>query len=83
MNEEMKTNQGEETQQQTCCPFCFIQKSASELRAKHSGFFMHLLNARVEFLQAFRSLIDQQITSLEHRRDTLGETRKATKIKVE
>ena len=41
-----------------------------------------MYNARIEMLQAFRSLIDQRISSLEKRKSS-AEGKKATKIEVE
>jgi hypothetical protein len=60
-----------------------MMKGLSEIRSRHGDFFKHLTNARIEVLQAFKSLIDQRITSLEQQRNSMGETRKATKITVE
>jgi hypothetical protein len=50
---------------------------------KHNEFFTHIFNARIEVLQAFRSLIDQRISTLEKKKNSRPEGKKATKIEVE
>lgn len=65
------------------CPFCLLMKTVSKTTGKHSAFFNHLMNARIELLQAFKSVIDQRISCLEERKKRMADTKKATKIKVE
>jgi hypothetical protein len=48
-----------------------------EAREQYSGFFTHLPQASIEVLRAFRTLIDERISSLG------GNKRKVTKVKVE
>ena len=64
------------------CLLCSFLKAVGSAREKHGAFYNHMYNARIEMLQAFRSLIDQRISSLEKRKSSTG-ARKATKIEVE
>ncbi len=64
------------------CLLCSFLKSVRSATEKQGAFFTHMCNARIEVLQAFRSLIDQRISSLEERKSS-AEGKKATKIKVE
>lgn len=64
------------------CLFCSFLDSVRSAKAKHGGFYTHMYNARIEVLQACRSLIDQRISVLEKRKSST-EGRKATKIVVE
>lgn len=73
----------QESAQETACPFCLLMKTVSKTRKKHSGFFNHLMNAQIELLQAFKSVIDQQISSLEEKRESAAEGKKSTRIEVE
>jgi hypothetical protein len=65
------------------CPICLLMKTVASTRQKHSGFFDHLMNAQIELLRAFKSVIDQQISCLEEERGGAAEGKKATKIPVE
>ena len=60
-----------------CCPFCLSSRMMKEAKDQYSGFFTHLRQARIEVLRAFRTLIDERISSLEENK------KKATKIQVE
>jgi hypothetical protein len=64
------------------CLFCSFVKSVRSATEKHNAFYTHMYNARIEVLQAFRSLIDQRISSLEKKKSS-GEGKKATKIVLE
>lgn len=83
MNEESRAGRNESEHKGYSCPLCTMMKGLSEIRSRHAAFFKHLTNARIEVLQAFKSLIDQQIASLEQQRNSMGEIRKVTKITVE
>jgi hypothetical protein len=61
-----------------CCPFCLSSRMMDEAKEQYSGFFTHLRNARMEVLRAFRTLIDERISSLENQKK-----KKVTKVKVE
>ncbi len=76
-------NTQEETNQDVYCPFCFLMKTVKESKLKHSEFCTHLYNAQIELLQAFKSLIDAKISSLEKKKTKTPGRKKATKIKVE
>jgi hypothetical protein len=60
-----------------CCPFCLSSRMMEEAQKQYSGFFTHLRQARIELLRAFRTLIDERISSLEKPK------KKVTKVKVE
>ena len=60
-----------------CCPFCLSSRMMEEAKEQYSGFFTHLRQARIEFLRALRTLIDERISSLEKPK------KKVTKVKVE
>lgn len=60
-----------------CCPFCLSSRMMKEAKEQYSGFFTHLRTARIEVLRAFRTLIDERISSLEKQK------KKVTKVKVE
>ena len=64
------------------CLFCSLLDTVRSARERNSAFYTHMYNARIEVLQAFRSLIDRRITVLEERR-SCTEAKKATKIEVE
>ena len=64
------------------CLFCSLFSTVRSAKEKHSPFFNHMYNARIEVLQAFKSLIERQISSLEKRKGS-AEGKKATKIAVE
>lgn len=84
MNESVnRDDHQEETCSVVSCPVCLMMRSLHEARRKHSDFFSHLYNAQIELLQAFRSIIDCGISSLEQRKDIMASTKKAAKIEVE
>lgn len=83
MNESSPNGRDEGELRHECCPVCMVVKGAARMRSRYSGFFTHMANAQIEFLQAFRSLIDQHIAHLEERRNCMQKSSKATKIKVE
>ncbi len=64
------------------CLFCSLIKTVKDAKEKQGAFYTHMYNARIEILQAFRSLIDQRISNLEKRKEG-SEGKKATKIVVE
>lgn len=66
-----------------CCPICYVMEGMRERKRRHGGFFTHMLNAQIEVLQAFKSVLDQQISTLESRKSHIQEPKQATKIKVE
>ena len=58
------------------CPICLLMKTLSATRKKHSTFFDHLVNAQIEVLHAFKSVIDQQISCLEEKKSRGEEGKK-------
>ena len=68
---------GAEEHKMCHCPFCLSSRMMKEAKEQYSGFFTHLSKARIEVLRAFKTLIDERISSLEENK------KKATKIKVE
>ena len=64
---------------------CPVGRFFAELEESSQGkakFFQHMNQSRVEFLKAFRSLLDERIDGLEKRQEARSE-KKATRIKVE
>ena len=84
MPENASQNTPHDEERQPCrCPLCALMGMVGHSRRKHGSFFHHLGNAEVELLKAFRSLIDQRITSLEVETDPDAHSKKATRIEVE
>jgi hypothetical protein len=73
----------EDKHDEMACPFCLVMNTLARSKRKHSAFFHHLTNAQIELLQAFKSVIDQQISDLEDKKKNMADTKKATKIEVE
>ncbi len=69
---------------QACgCPLCALMGMVGHARRQHGTFFHHLGNAEIELLKAFKSLIDQRITTLESEADPEAHSKRATRIEVE
>jgi hypothetical protein len=83
MNEEAQSRQKEESRGESCCPVCSLMKSVCDARSRHSDFFNHLHNAKIELLKAARSLLNEQIESSEKRKSEEGRPKEAKKIKIE
>jgi hypothetical protein len=64
------------------CPIGRFFSDLEELFGGKSKFFDHLNQSRIEFLKAFRSLVDERIESLEKKGPKKGKKR-MTKIEVE
>lgn len=64
------------------CPVGKFFAEIERVREKDAKFFGHITNARVEFLKAVRTLVDERIADLEKRASSRSK-RKATKISVE
>ncbi|MGC9194046.1 MAG: hypothetical protein ACP5IL_01165 [Syntrophobacteraceae bacterium] len=64
------------------CLLCSLIKTVRSAKQKQGAFYTHMYNARIEMLQAFRSLIDERIANLEKRKNP-EEGKRATKIIVE
>jgi len=72
-----KKNKASVERSACCCPFCLSSRMIEEAKEQYSGFFSHLRKARIEVLRAFRTLIDERISSLQEHK------KKVTKVKVE
>ncbi len=82
-SKEERAKSKEDSQQDVCCPFCFLMKTVKESKLKQSEFCNHLYNAQIELLQAFRSLIDTRISALEKKKSSASGKKKATRIELE
>lgn len=63
------------------CPLCTLFTIGSRVFGKESEFYRHMINARIEFLQAIKSLIDSRIESLEKAKEA-PKKKKFTRIEV-
>jgi len=61
------------------CPIAVMMYKVKELRERKSPFWEHLTNARIEVLEAFKSLLEDQIERLRAE----GKEGELTKIEVE
>jgi hypothetical protein len=70
-----------EEEEKFVCPMCLVVRCLKDMVDRKSPFFEHMKNARIEFLEGIKSLIDERIETI--KKGT--ETRKSrlTKIKVE
>lgn len=64
------------------CPFGRIFRDLDRTIGRKSQFCEHLTRSRVEFLKAFRSLMDERIEDLEKKAKE-GRGRKITRVEVE
>ena len=60
------------------CPLCLFMRSLSEKQKQYQQFFEHLNKAKIEVLEAFKSLIEERIEEIEKKRK-----KKVEKIEVE
>ena len=72
----------EKDEEALSCPVGRILSNLEQALDKKSEFMGHLTRARIEFLKAIRSLVDEKIERLEKARPATGK-KKMTKIKVE
>jgi len=63
------------------CPLCMLAGCVREMVDKKSPFFEHMNNARVEFLEGIKVLLDARIQAM--KKGTASKKSKLTKIKVE
>jgi hypothetical protein len=73
-----KTSEREEA---FVCPVCILLGCLRDMTDRKSAFFQHMNNARIEFLQAVKSVIDERIEAIK-KGGGAGRS-KLTKIKVE
>jgi hypothetical protein len=70
-----------ERKEEIVCPVCILFDCLRDMTDKKSAFFHHMTNARIEFLEGIRALIDER---LEKMKKGAGEKKsKLTKIEVE
>ena len=63
------------------CPVCLVMRCLRDTVDRKSPFFEHMNNARVEFLEGIKSLIDERIEAIKKGPGTRKS--RLTKIKVE
>lgn len=63
------------------CPMCLVVRCLRDMVDRKSPFFEHMSNARVEFLEGIKSLIDERIEAIKKGPGTRKS--RLTKIKVE
>jgi len=47
------------------CPLCMMMEAMGQCAERHEDFVKHMRNARVEFLEGIRSVIDAHIEDLQ------------------
>jgi hypothetical protein len=76
-----KAKRNPKEEQDVLCPLCLLVGSIKDMVDTESAFFKHMRNARIEFLEGLKVLIEDRIEAMkkgtESKRPTL------TKIKVE
>lgn len=63
------------------CPVCLLLGCFREMADRKSPFFQHMNNARIEFLEGMKSLIDARIEAV--KKGTAARKSRLTKIRVE
>jgi hypothetical protein len=63
------------------CPLCMLVSCAREMVDRESPFFEHMNNARIEFLEGIKALLDARIQAM--KKEPASKKSKLTKIKVE
>ncbi len=63
------------------CPMCLVVRCFRDMVDRKSPFFEHMNNARVEFLEGLKSLIDERIEAIKKGSGTRKS--RLTKIRVE
>ena len=69
-----RKDEGDLKEERLECPFCLFFSQLKEVGGRKSEFWGHMNNARIEFLEGIKSLIDERI-------ETLKKTREKTKGK--
>jgi hypothetical protein len=75
------TRKAEEEEESFICPMCLLMRSLRNRMDRKSPFFEHMNNARVEFLEGIKSLIDERIDAIKKGPGTRKS--RLTKIRVE
>jgi hypothetical protein len=63
------------------CPVCILLDCLRDMTDRKSAFFHHMTNARIEFLEGIKSLIDERIEAM--KKGAGKKKSKLTRIKVE
>lgn len=63
------------------CPMCLVLGCVRDMVDRESPFFEHMNNARVEFLEGIKALVDARIQAI--KKGTGSKRSRLTKIKVE
>jgi hypothetical protein len=63
------------------CPVCLLMNCVRDLADRESPFFEHMNNARVEFLEGIKALVDSRIQAI--KKGARSKRSRLTKIKVE
>ena len=63
------------------CPMCLVIRCLRDMVDRESSFFKHMNNARIEFLEGIKALINQQIETIKKGSGTRKSS--LTKIEVE
>ena len=69
-----------EKKEEFMCPVCMLFNCVRDMTDRKSAFFQHMTNARIEFLEGIRSLIDERIETI--KKGTEKRKNRLTKIKV-
>jgi len=76
-----RTSKTKEKEEGFVCPMCMLLGCLKDLTDRKSAFFQHMNNARIEFLEGIKSLIDERIDAI--KKGTGTRKSRLTKIKVE
>jgi len=76
-----RTSKTKEKEEGFVCPMCMLLGCLKDLTDRKSAFFQHMNNARIEFLEGIKSLIDERIEAM--KKGTGTRKSRLTKIKVE
>ncbi|NVL89701.1 MAG: hypothetical protein HWN69_01725 [Desulfobacterales bacterium] len=76
-----RTSKTKEKEEGIVCPLCLFLGGIRDVTEKKSAFFEHMNNARIEFLEGIKSLIDERIDAIKKGAGTRKS--RLTKIKVE
>ena len=59
-----KKDEGDPKEERLECPLCLLFSKLKEMGGRKSEFWGHMNNARIEFLEGIKSLIDERIEAL-------------------
>jgi hypothetical protein len=70
-----------ERNEEFVCPVCALFDCLRDMTDRKSAFFQHMTNARIEFLEGIKSLIDERIETM--KKGAGKKKSRLTRIKVE